>query len=214
MLLSVFGSNLANSFQAYSANPVPYSLAGVSATVNDLAAPVLYVSPNQVNIQVPYEVGAGPGVLAINNNGQIAGYAIQIAPSAPGIFTDSNGNALLSAPPSGISTLSGIIQAEALKILVNGAGDTSPYLATASSPPAPTSTSTSTVPILPLSVTVGGMPAFVQSAVLAPGLIGTTQVTIQGPQALSAGTYPIVVTVGGIPSAPANLVIQPMLGIQ
>jgi uncharacterized protein (TIGR03437 family) len=53
MLLSVFGSNLANTTETASGNPLPYSTAGVTAAVNGLAAPVLYVSPNQVNIQVP-----------------------------------------------------------------------------------------------------------------------------------------------------------------
>ena len=92
MLLSVFGSQLANTTQSTSGNPLPYSTAGVSATVNGLAAPVVYVSPTQLNIQVPYAAGAGPAALGINNNGQIAGFQFQIAPSSPGIFADANGN--------------------------------------------------------------------------------------------------------------------------
>ena len=49
--------------------------------------PLLYASPTQLNIQVPYEAGAGPAVLGINNNGQIAGYLFQVAPSSPGIVS-------------------------------------------------------------------------------------------------------------------------------
>jgi uncharacterized protein (TIGR03437 family) len=198
MLLSVFGSNLANSTQTYSANPAPYSLGGVSATVNDLAAPLLYVSPNQVNIQVPYEVGAGPAVLGINNNGQIAGYAIQVAPSAPGIFTGTNGEVLCAL--GGFCNIIGY-----MPFLITGAGDTSPFIATGSSPPAPTSGSTSTVPILPLSVTVGGVPAFVISSVIEPGLIGITEIAISLPENLPPGRQPVVVTVNGVSSAPAYL---------
>ena len=91
---------------------------------------------------------------------------------------------------------------------MNGAGDTSPYLATGFSPPAPTNGSTPTTPILPLSVTVSGVPAFVESAVIAPGFFGVTEVTIQLPANLPAGDQPVVVTVNGVSSAPAYLLFS------
>ena len=56
--------------------------------MNNLAAPLLYVSPTQLNIQIPYEAGAGPAVLGITNNGQVAGFEFQIAPSAPAPVTN------------------------------------------------------------------------------------------------------------------------------
>ena len=98
MAMAVFGSQLANGIQSASTQPLPYTMAGVSATVNGVAAPLFYVSPTQVNIQVPYEAGAGPAVLGLNNNGQISGYAFQIAPSAPGIAADGYRHA---QPPRG-----------------------------------------------------------------------------------------------------------------
>ena len=57
-LLSILGTNLAPSTEA--TQPVngfyPTSAAGVSITFNGSAAPVLYVSPEQINVQVPAEV--------------------------------------------------------------------------------------------------------------------------------------------------------------
>src|SRR6185295_7130065 len=128
MLLSVLGFNLASTPQTASnaiGIPVPFSLGGVTATVNGLAAPILYVSPTQVNIQVPYEVGAGTAVLGINNNGQIAGIRLQIAPAAPGILSDATGNIVptSSARQGGYGT-----------IFFTGAGEVSPALKTAFAP--------------------------------------------------------------------------------
>src|ERR1700736_39897 len=45
-LVSIFGSNLA---------PAPASAAGVSVSVAGLSAPLLYVSPGQINALIPFE---------------------------------------------------------------------------------------------------------------------------------------------------------------
>jgi hypothetical protein len=93
MLVSVFGKNLAPSEGQASFLPLPLGIAGVMATVNGVAAPLLYSSPEQLNIQIPYEVGSGTAVIGIVNNGQAAAYTIGVAVSAPGIF--SSGGSLV-----------------------------------------------------------------------------------------------------------------------
>jgi uncharacterized protein (TIGR03437 family) len=174
---------------------LPFSASSVTATVNNLAAPLLYVSPNQVNIQIPYEVGAGPAVLGINNNGQVAGYQFTVAPSAPAIYTDGNGN--LAGNPTvaagGIGTL-----------YLNGAGDVTPTLLTGNLAP----TEPLVLPVLPLSVTVGGVPALLQFAGLAPLELATTQVNFYVPASAAAGSQPVVVTVGGNASPPVNVTVK------
>ncbi|MGA2589531.1 MAG: protease pro-enzyme activation domain-containing protein [Bryobacteraceae bacterium] len=200
MLLSVFGTQLANSPQVVSTLPLPYSAAGVSVTVNGLAAPLLYISPTQLNIQVPYEVGAGPAVLGVNNNGQIAGFQFQIAPSAPGIFADAKGNL---APTSSATQPQGAITT----LYLTGAGEVSPQIFTSFAPPSGTGVSYLPVPLLPLSVTVGGVPAFVYFAGIPPSLVGTTQVNFQVPETAPLGVQPLVVTVNGVQSKAVNLTV-------
>jgi uncharacterized protein (TIGR03437 family) len=39
--------------------PLPTSLAGLSVTINGLAAPLFFASANQINLQVPSGVTAG-----------------------------------------------------------------------------------------------------------------------------------------------------------
>ena len=155
-----------------------------------------------IGIQVPYEAGAGPGVLGINNNGQIAGYPIQIAPASPGIYADANGNLLPSAS---------VAQGGLTTLYVTGAGDVSPALKTGFSPPPVTSAAPASglpKPILPLSVTVGGVPAFVQYVGVSPGLVGTVQVNVIVPTSVAVGSQPVVVTVGGVSSPAVNLVVS------
>jgi uncharacterized protein (TIGR03437 family) len=199
MLLSVYGTGFANSTASASASPLNYSLAGVSAYVNGLAAPVTFASPGQLNIQVPYSAGAGPAVLGINNNGQVAGFSFQMSPASPGIFADANGN-LFPIPVVKAGT--------ALALYVTGTGEVTPALKTAYSPSTGTALVNLPVPVLPLSVTVGGAPAYVEFAGITPGLIGVTQVNILVPPTTPLGNQPLVVTVAGAASAPVNIVVQ------
>lgn len=199
MLLGVFGTGLANSTATASGNPLAYSLAGVSAFVNGFAAPVTYASPTFLTIQVPYSAGAGPAVLGINNNGQIAAFQFQMSPSSPGIFADANGNLV---PTSTVQ------QGTALALYLTGAGDVTPALKTAYSPGSGTSLANLPAPLLPLSVTVAGVPAFLEFAGITPGLIGVMQVNILVPASVPTGNQPLVVTIGGVASAPVNVVVQ------
>lgn len=200
MLLSVFGSNLSNSTATNTTSPLTYSLAGVSATVNGLAAPVVYASAGMINIQVPYAAGGGPAVLGVNNNGQVAGFQFQVSPSSPGIFADANGN---------VVPTSSVVAGSAMAFYVTGTGDVTPALKTAYSPASGTALANLPAPVLPLSVTVGGVPAFLEFAGITPGLIGVMQVNILVPSATPAGNQPLVITVGGVASAPVNVVVQP-----
>jgi adhesin/invasin len=199
MEMGVFGTNLANGKPTTATgDPLPYTTAGVSVTVNGLAAPVLYASPTFLNIQIPYAAGAGPAVLSVNNNGQIAGYQFQIAPSAPGVFADANGNLVPggSVAQGGIATL-----------YMTGAGEVSPAEKTAYAPSAAANPSTLPKPVLPLEVTVGGVPCFIEFTGLAPTLFGTTVVNFLVPASVPVGVQPLVVTVNGVGSKPVNLMV-------
>ncbi|MES1257076.1 MAG: Ig-like domain repeat protein, partial [Acidobacteriota bacterium] len=85
-LLAVYGTNLAPAVGSAALQPLPLTLAGVSATVNGISAPLWFVSPGQINLQIPYEVSAGPAVLGVSNNGRTAAFMFRISPAAPGIF--------------------------------------------------------------------------------------------------------------------------------
>ena len=53
-LFSLFGSNLATATTAVSTAPWPSTVEGTGVTINDRPAPLYFISPNQINGQVPY----------------------------------------------------------------------------------------------------------------------------------------------------------------
>jgi len=197
MVVAVFGSNLSNTTGLGSGNPLPFSVDGVSATVNGIAAPMVYVSPTQVNLQIPYEAGSGLAVLGINNNGQIAGFQLPIAATAPGIFADASGN----LAPTSTVTSGGIVT-----FYMVGAGEVTDQILTGYGPSVKESSLFQ--PLFPLSVTVGGTEVIVVEAKLTPNQFGTTQVTILVPPSVPAGVQPVLVTVGNASSPPVNVTVQ------
>ncbi|MGB9457673.1 MAG: SBBP repeat-containing protein [Bryobacteraceae bacterium] len=59
-LVSLFGFSLAGEAQVAvpdASGKFPTALGGVQVLVNDIPAPLLYVGPNQINLQVPFEIG-------------------------------------------------------------------------------------------------------------------------------------------------------------
>lgn len=197
MLMAVYGSNLAPSTALASSIPLPTSLAGVSATVNGMVAPLWFVSPGQVNLQIPYETSAGQAVVGINNNGQVSYQMFNVVPAAPGIFS-LNG----SLNPDATASKNGIAF-----LYLTGEGDVTPSLATGATPQTGTPLSSLPAPIASLSVTVGGVNAPVVFAGVTPGSVGVTQVNFQLPTGMT-GTQAVVVTVNGVASAPVNLTIN------
>lgn len=196
-MISVFGSQLAGATKLATGSPIDFANSGVTATVNGVPAPVVYASPTQLNVQVPYAAGAGPAVLGINNNGQVAGYLFQVAPAAPAIFTDANG-AVFPKPSAKAGALA--------TMYVTGIGEVTPALKTAYAPS--TAVSGQAKPVLPVSVTVGGVEAFVQVAALAPNQIGTAQIGFLVPKGAAPGPQPVVITVGNWSSPPATLTVE------
>jgi uncharacterized protein (TIGR03437 family) len=189
MLASVFGSGLAPATEKSNTLPLPLQAQGVSATVNGISAPLYYVSAEQVNVQIPYEAGAGPAVLAVNNNGRIASFPLTIAITAPGMFGiwDAKGVPAASAQ-----------QGQTLVAFITGEGDETPLLPTGASVPSGTPLLRLPVPRLPVRVTVGGVTAPVAFAGIPPFLVGITQINFTVPATVPAGPQPVVVTVGGI----------------
>ena len=188
-LMTVFGTQLSPVTRSAVALPLPLDIAGVSATVNGVSAPLYYVSPGQINVQVPYETGVGLAILGVNNNGQVASFPFTVAPAAPGLFTAPDG----SLTPSGTAR-----QGQTAVAFITGDGDTTTFLITGASPPTGTATSRLPRPRLPVTVTVGGLPATVSFAGTPIGLVGISQVNFTVPAATPLGSQPVVVTVGGV----------------
>jgi len=197
MLLTIFGSSLSPDGLAASSVPLPAQLEGVSATVNNFTAPLWYVSPGQINLQVPYEIPPNStATLTLNNNGQTATVSFVAAAAAPGIFADGNGAIAGKATAE---------RGDVATLFLTGAGTVSPAVSDGAAPGPITPK-----PQQPVTVTVGGIPVPPQAIKflgIPPGLVGVTQINYQVPGNAPLGPQPVVVTVGTVSSPPAMLTV-------
>jgi uncharacterized protein (TIGR03437 family) len=199
MLVSVYGTALGDFAQVAGTIPLPGYLAGFEATVNFVTAPLYFVSPKQVNIQIPYETLPGDALLIVGNPYVNSNnYTLHIVPAAPGIFM-TNGS---TAAP-----FSKAVAGQFSTIFITGDGQVSPALATGASPAAGTPLAELPAPKLPVTVTVAGQPATISFIGIVSGLVGVTQINYLVPAKTPAGVQPVVVTVGGVSSQPANLTV-------
>ena len=83
-----------------------------------------------------------------------------------------------------------------------------PRIDTFFSPSVATSVANLPKPVLPVSATVGGVPAIILFAGQTAGSFGVTQINLLVPDSLEPGVYPVVVTVNGSASTPAQLTVQ------
>jgi uncharacterized protein (TIGR03437 family) len=96
--LSLFGEDIGPT-PAVQAQPqggfIPVSLgyAGLSVTFNDVAAPILYASSGQVNVQVPYEVADLASVTMKIQYGTTSTAVFSVVPSQPSAFVQAAGYA-------------------------------------------------------------------------------------------------------------------------
>jgi uncharacterized protein (TIGR03437 family) len=138
-------------------------------------------------------------VLAINNNGQVANFPFTVTAVAPGIFTSTDGTLVPNA--------SGKV-GDTLLAFVTGDGDQTPTLATGATPASGTALSRLPKSRMPVTMTIGGVPANIVFSGVPTGLAGVTQVNFTVPPGVAAGVQDVVVTVGGIAGPPAKLTIQ------
>src|SRR4029077_13564778 len=82
--LEIYGSNLATTTRGwqgfdFNRNNAPTALDGVSVTIGGKSAYVDYVSPGQVNVQVPdgIPIGSGVPLLVTTSQGQSDSYSLQ-----------------------------------------------------------------------------------------------------------------------------------------
>jgi uncharacterized protein (TIGR03437 family) len=217
-IASVFGTGLAPAIQAADKLPLPTTLGAISVSVNGFAAPLFYVSPLQINFQVPWEAGvvAQPvSTVTVTVNGVAsAPQTFSLSGIAPGLFAVNpagQGAVLISATgelaaPTG--SISGRAarpaqRGEYISIYCTGLGAVTNQPASGAA--AGASSTTTATP----GVTIGGMPAPVTFSGLAPSFVGLYQVNVQVPDSAAPGSaVPVVLTIGSVTSNTVTIAVQ------
>ena len=171
----------------------------IDVQFNGVAAPLIYTSSTAIAAVVPYEVaGSSTAQVTVTYQGKTsAPAAVSVAAAVPGIFTaNASGSGQASAfnangtTPN--SSAAPAAQGSPIILYGTGEGQTSPggvdgMLAVAPLP----------APVLPISVTIGGVPAVVQYAGPAYGEVsGMLQINAIVPSSVSGSAVPVVVEAG------------------
>jgi minor extracellular serine protease Vpr len=200
--------NLINTAQGYDVaniSPFPLSLDAVNVSFDvpganiSAAAPIVAVSPNQINVQVPWEMQGQTSAQVKITIDEVFGNPIRsnvvtvpIASSAPAFYLFNNGNTpdALDGNYHVITTSNPAVRGQFISLYANALGPV------ANTPgdgaPGDNTAITTTVPV----VMIGGQPATVQYHGLAPGFAGVYQVNVQVPTNIPAGNQPITIAIG------------------
>lgn len=216
-LAALFGTAMATQTASASSLPLPTTLAGVTVKLNGINAPLFFVSPNQINLQVPSGIAAGTANIAVFNTGSASAIGtgnVTVAEAAPGIFTiDASGmrqavalnedfsrNADFGRLPGARPEATGKI----VVIYATGIGNTNPLVADGQAAPGnPLALATGTTEII-----IGGQPAQVQFSGLAPGFVGLWQINVTLPANLPTNVNtPLLVTLKGRQSLQTTLAV-------
>jgi uncharacterized protein (TIGR03437 family) len=192
-LFSLFGTNLAAGQSLVSTVPWPSVVDGLSVLINGRASPLYFVSPNQINGQVPFETAAGAATAQVRSTGgSSTTITFQVTERAPGILQFGENRAVAVNSDGSINTdATPAAPGSVLLIYLTGLGALDNPVATgAAAPGDPLSR-----PTAPIRVLIGDTEAEVLFVGLAPGFVGLGQANILLPP-LPPGTYAVTVLIG------------------
>jgi uncharacterized protein (TIGR03437 family) len=202
-MVSLYGGGFSTAVQMAAGDlGWPTTLGGVTVYVNGFEAPLQFVSPGQINLQVPWEVGLGDGTIpfTVSLSGPVRRGTRDGSPAnakftntvmgrigaySPGIYAvaHADGTPVQSRP---------VKAGDILVVYANGLGAVSNRPRTGGVTSLTTLSETAETPI----VTVGGQSAEVLFSGLAPGFIAAYQVNIRTP-GVTGSSAPIVIRLGG-----------------
>lgn len=204
-LITFFGSNLSTVTAQADSFPLPRRIEDVEVIINGREAPLLFVSPGQINAIVPNETLPGRGgVIMRTGLGQDRGTPFTVSPAAPEPFLMGenhvialNQDGTLNGPDNKAKT------GEVVVIFFTGIGWTHPFVETGT--PAPSDPLA--VPQLESHVWVAGVDADLPFIGFSPGFSGLAQANVVIPEGFN-GDLPVQIQIGDARSALAFISVE------
>jgi len=217
--IEIYGTNLAPATRGwrgtdFNGTDAPTSLDGTSVSIGGQAAFVAFISPGQVNVQVPSTVAVGPQQVTVTNGGGTSStYMLNVRAAAPGLLAPASFNVggtqyVVALFPDNatyvlpVGAVPGITSRPAkpgdvITLYGVGFGPVTP-----NAPPGQLVQGTSTLSSK-LQVLFGDTPAALDYGGLAPGEIGLYQFNLVVPNVAAGGAVPLTFTLGGVAGSQA-----------
>jgi uncharacterized protein (TIGR03437 family) len=212
--IEIYGAGLANTTREwgsgdFNGNDAPTSLNGTKVTINGQPAFVEYISPNQVDVQVPSSVSTGVQSMTVTSPGgssptyQIVVNQTQPGFDAPAAFNIGGVQYVVALFNDGVTYVlpTGAISGVASRPAVPG--DTITFYGVGFGPvtqniPAGQIAQGLTTLASDFSISIGGMPATIVYAGLAPSYVGLYQFDVTVPNVAAGSAVPVTFTLGGV----------------
>ncbi len=184
-LLTLYGTNLADSLVVAPSIPFPIALGNVQVTINGVAAPIYYVSATQISAIVPYELDAGIAQVQVITDGNPSNTITMFTNlTSVGVFSMAqNGlgyGAVEHANGSLVSPTNPAAIGETVSVYLTGLGAVSPGIADGAAGVFSATTNT-------IMADISGVTATITYSGLAPQLAGLYQVNVTVPSGVTAG---------------------------
>jgi uncharacterized protein (TIGR03437 family) len=193
-LISVFGANFGYQPLPSLDVPLPPSIGGTSLIINGKPAPLIFVSPGQLNAQLPWEAPSSID-LKVNFGGlESDTIAVPVSASTPAIFLWGDGRAVAQNQDYTLNTAANRApRGSVIMVYATGLGPVSPRLDDGAAAPLSPLTQTSGI----TSAWVGGVSAKVWFSGMTSGFVGLWQVNVEIPLGSPAGDVPVKISVDG-----------------
>lgn len=195
-VVATFGTQISQSTASATSLPLPLTLSGVTVMVNNISAPLLYVSPTQINYVVPTNTDPGTATVKVMSGGtEIANGTVTIETVSPSIFTIlSTGKGVPAAQTTadGI-TFQSVANADGTAKVLNVGTTAKPNFLVLYGTGLRRRSSMANVKVL-----IGGVQAEVSFLGAHSRLVGVDQMNIKLPQSLRGrGNVDVTVTIDG-----------------
>jgi len=177
-LVTIYGSNLASSSKN-SSIPLPLEVDGTQVLLSGQPLPILNISPNQINMQIPFDIPVNTShqIVVRRGNALSVPESFNVASAQPGIFTRNStgtGQGVVIGPDqiTIADSAKPALRGQAIVIYCTGVGAVTPSVVLgAAAPSSPLAATVSSVEVL-----VGEKKAQVLFSGLTPGFSGLYQV--------------------------------------
>jgi uncharacterized protein (TIGR03437 family) len=207
-IVAIYGSNMAAAPTIPDKIPLPTNVNGTTVLIGGVPAPLFYVSANQINAQVPFELDPSKQYqVLVNANGAFSTpQPLQLSPVTPGLAALSDGTilALHGATGALVSADAPARPGEFIVMFLLGMGATDNPVTTGD----PSPLSPLARPLATPTLTLAGKPVPIAFAGLTPGLAGLYQINLQVPDVDVDGNLVLTVSQNGDTS---NSTILPVL---
>ncbi len=198
--VAIFGTRFASSNAIASSLPLPVTLGGASVAVSGNPVPLLFVSPGQINAQLPYGISGTVNLTVTTTAGTSTSVPVRIVPNAPKFYTSSQtGSGFIVATHSNFSLVqrgSAATSGETVILYMNSMGNVTPPVAAGAVPGDGGRNGDFNRLVTRPVVLLDTVPGNVTYAGLAPGFPGLYQVNFTTPYNDKIGDAAITVTDG------------------